>query len=256
MPRAEHAAARRPTCAAWARRCSSPSRASRRRAAAGAARPISRRPTPICLIQSFYAMAVRLARRARPRRRPAAPSQQGHAHPMSAPRCTPCGRGAARLRRRRRARGRRRADRGRAASPTSGRARDLPAAVPVRDLPDGAWLAPGFIDLQVNGGGDVLFNDDADGGGHRARSRAAHRRFGTTGLLPTLISDTPDKMRAALAAAPRRAPAASRACSASTSKGRSCRPSKPGVHDRAMFRAPEPRRSRRCSTAWPTARRW
>src|ERR1700719_5394778 len=36
---------------------------------------------------------------------------------------------------------------------------DLPAAMPRRDLPQGAWLAPGFIDLQVNGGGDVLFND-------------------------------------------------------------------------------------------------
>ncbi len=32
----------------------------------------------------------------------------------------------------------------------------------MRDLPEGIWLAPGFIDVQVNGGGDVLFNDDAD----------------------------------------------------------------------------------------------
>src|SRR6202023_2846258 len=36
---------------------------------------------------------------------------------------------------------------------------DLPAAISRRDLPEGAWLAPGFIDVQVNGGGDVLFND-------------------------------------------------------------------------------------------------
>jgi len=36
---------------------------------------------------------------------------------------------------------------------------DLPRTISIRVLPEGAWLAPGFIDLQVNGGGDVLFND-------------------------------------------------------------------------------------------------
>ena len=61
-------------------------------------------------------------------------------------------------------------------------------------LPDGAWLAPGFIDVQVNGGGDVLFND-APTPEAIAAIAAAHRRFGTTSLLPTLISDTPEKMR-------------------------------------------------------------
>lgn len=53
---------------------------------------------------------------------------------------------------------------------------------------DGGWLLPGFIDTQVNGGGDVLFNDAPTVDGVRAIA-AAHRRFGTTGLLPTLISD-------------------------------------------------------------------
>ena len=37
--------------------------------------------------------------------------------------------------------------------------RELPAGLAVRQMPEGAWLAPGFIDIQVNGGGDVLFND-------------------------------------------------------------------------------------------------
>ncbi|MBV9376274.1 MAG: N-acetylglucosamine-6-phosphate deacetylase, partial [Alphaproteobacteria bacterium] len=37
---------------------------------------------------------------------------------------------------------------------------EVPAAIPSWNLPPGAWLAPGFIDIQVNGGGDVLFNDD------------------------------------------------------------------------------------------------
>ncbi|MFL4969258.1 MAG: N-acetylglucosamine-6-phosphate deacetylase [Xanthobacteraceae bacterium] len=75
---------------------------------------------------------------------------------------------------------------------------EVPSGVAVRAL-DGTWLAPGFIDIQVNGGGDVLFNDHPTPEGI-ATIAAAHRRFGTTGLLPTLISDTPEKMRAALAA--------------------------------------------------------
>jgi N-acetylglucosamine-6-phosphate deacetylase len=80
-----------------------------------------------------------------------------------------------------------------------GRREALPNHVAVHDLPSGCWLAPGFIDLQVNGGGDVLFNDDPTPAGI-ARMVAAHRRFGTTGLLPTLISDTCEKMAAALKA--------------------------------------------------------
>src|SRR6185436_4752083 len=72
----------------------------------------------------------------------------------------------------------------------------LPPGIPVRELPAGCWLAPGFIDVQVNGGGDVLFNDQPDQAGI-TRIVAAHRRYGTTSLLPTLISDTPEQMRTA-----------------------------------------------------------
>jgi N-acetylglucosamine-6-phosphate deacetylase len=74
---------------------------------------------------------------------------------------------------------------------------ELPSHLEIRSLPDGAWLAPGFIDLQVNGGGDVLFNDVPTVEGIRSIG-AAHRKFGTTAFLPTLISDSPDKMQAAL----------------------------------------------------------
>jgi len=52
----------------------------------------------------------------------------------------------------------------------------------------GQLLLPGFIDVQVNGGGGRLFNDDPSVETIAAMA-AAHRRFGTTGLLPTLISD-------------------------------------------------------------------
>ena len=52
----------------------------------------------------------------------------------------------------------------------------------------GATLLPGFIDAQVNGGGGVLFNDAPTIESIRAIG-AAHRRYGTTGFMPTLISD-------------------------------------------------------------------
>ena len=63
----------------------------------------------------------------------------------------------------------------------------------------GDWLLPGFIDAQVNGGGGVLFNNTPDVESLRTLA-AAHRRFGTTGLLPTLISDDVEVMRTAIAA--------------------------------------------------------
>jgi N-acetylglucosamine-6-phosphate deacetylase len=53
---------------------------------------------------------------------------------------------------------------------------------------DGLSLVPGFIDLQVNGGGGVLLNERPDLEGIRTIC-AAHARFGTTALLPTLITD-------------------------------------------------------------------
>lgn len=70
--------------------------------------------------------------------------------------------------------------------------------MPLQDL-GGAMLLPGFIDVQVNGGGGVLFNEAPTVETIR-RIGAAHRRYGTTGFLPTLISDDLDVMRAALAA--------------------------------------------------------
>ncbi len=51
----------------------------------------------------------------------------------------------------------------------------------------GNLLLPGFIDSQVNGGGGVLFNDSPTVEAIRQIGHA-HRRFGTTGFLPTLIS--------------------------------------------------------------------
>src|SRR5689334_17292326 len=60
-------------------------------------------------------------------------------------------------------------------------------------LPRDAILAPGFIDTQVNGGGGILLNDQPTEAGVR-RIVAAHRKQGTTGCLPTLITDRREVM--------------------------------------------------------------
>ena len=71
---------------------------------------------------------------------------------------------------------------------------------PADTLPDGCVLAPGFIDLQVNGGGGVMLNDDPTPETLRRIARA-HARAGTTTLLPTLISGTRPLLAATLGAA-------------------------------------------------------
>jgi N-acetylglucosamine-6-phosphate deacetylase len=73
---------------------------------------------------------------------------------------------------------------------------DVPEGAERTDL-GGGTLLPGFVDTQVNGGGGVLFNDDPSIAGITAIG-AAHRRFGTTGFLPTLISDDLEVMAAAI----------------------------------------------------------
>ena len=77
-------------------------------------------------------------------------------------------------------------------------AEQTPSECRVEDL-GGALLLPGFIDVQVNGGGGRLFNDDPTVEAIR-HIGAVHRRFGTTGFLPTLISDDLDKVETAIKA--------------------------------------------------------
>src|SRR6202165_3305790 len=71
---------------------------------------------------------------------------------------------------------------------------------PTEVMPPGTMLAPGFIDLQVNGGGGILLNDQPTPDAMHAIAQA-HRRYGTTSCLPTLISDTRAKAIVAIAAA-------------------------------------------------------
>lgn len=64
----------------------------------------------------------------------------------------------------------------------------------------GDILGPGYVDLQVNGGDGVMFND-APSVSTLRRIAGAHRRLGVAALLPTLITDTREKTQAAIAAA-------------------------------------------------------
>ncbi len=74
----------------------------------------------------------------------------------------------------------------------------LPMEVELVDLGAGT-LAPGFVDLQVNGGGGVMFND-APSVETLKTMAVAHGRLGATAILPTLISDSREKTRAAIEA--------------------------------------------------------
>lgn len=74
----------------------------------------------------------------------------------------------------------------------------LPKTTEIIDL-DGQRLVPGLVDIQVNGGGDVLFNNSLTTEGIK-RICQAHLQFGTTSLLPTLITTDEKSMQQALIA--------------------------------------------------------
>jgi len=115
---------------------------------------------------------------------------------------------------------------------------ELSPSIDVFEAPKGAWLAPGFIDVQVNGGGDALFNADPTPE-CLAKIVAAHRRFGTTALLPTLITDTDEIMAAALSAVETMLPEEPSILGIHL-EGPFLSPEKPGVHRRDLIRRPEP----------------
>ena len=75
-----------------------------------------------------------------------------------------------------------------------------PPRAKLEHLAPGTLLAPGFVDLQVNGGGGVMFNDETSVEGLRTIA-VAHARCGTTAILPTLISGTRPLLRKAIDAA-------------------------------------------------------
>ncbi|EIL97949.1 N-acetylglucosamine-6-phosphate deacetylase [Rhodanobacter thiooxydans] len=101
----------------------------------------------------------------------------------------------------------------------------------------GAYLVPGFIDVQVNGGGGALFNAAPTVETIRTIG-GAHRRFGTTGFLPTLISDSVDTMRAALAAVEQAFDEGVPGLLGIHLEGPYLAPGRKGVHDPKWFHVP------------------
>lgn len=99
----------------------------------------------------------------------------------------------------------------------------------------GRTLLPGFIDCQVNGGGGVLFNDAPTVDTIR-RIGEAHARFGTTGFLPTLISDDADVMAKAIDAVNAAVEQGVPGVLGIHLEGPFIAPERKGVHDPAKFR--------------------
>ncbi len=112
-----------------------------------------------------------------------------------------------------------------------------PAGVARRSLPPDGLLAPGFIDTQVNGGGGVLFNDSPTVAGALAIA-AAHRRFGTTSLLPTIITDDMDCMTQGAEAAAMAAQLPGSGVLGVHLEGPFLAPTRRGVHDARFIRTP------------------
>jgi N-acetylglucosamine-6-phosphate deacetylase len=110
----------------------------------------------------------------------------------------------------------------------------VPPGFARRDLAGGS-LTPGFIDVQVNGGGGVLFTDGPSPK-TIATIGAAHRRFGTTGFLPTLISGDLDTVGAAIAATREALASGSPGLLGVHIEGPFLNAARKGIHDASKFR--------------------
>lgn len=103
----------------------------------------------------------------------------------------------------------------------------------------GGYLLPGFIDTQVNGGGGVLFNDALTVEAVAAIG-AAHAPYGTTGYLPTLISDDLDVIDAAMRAVEQAIDAGVPGVLGIHVEGPFINERRKGIHDPAKFRRLDP----------------
>ena len=114
-----------------------------------------------------------------------------------------------------------------------------PAGLDVITLEHGI-LAPGFIDLQVNGGGDLMLNNAPERATVNAM-HSAHRALGTTSMLPTVMSDTREVQQAAVNAVRAARTAGNPGIAGIHIEGPFFAPARRGAHNAAMSRPAENR---------------
>lgn len=99
---------------------------------------------------------------------------------------------------------------------------------------EGRYILPGLIDVQVNGGGGVLFNMDPTPEGI-ATIAEAHARHGTTALLPTFVTDHLEKLDVAIAAVEKAIAAGAPGIIGIHIEGPFLAAEKKGAHDASKF---------------------
>lgn len=114
---------------------------------------------------------------------------------------------------------------------------DIPEHLQYR-CPAHSLIAPGFIDLQVNGAGGILFNDQPDLQAIRHIGKTLEAS-GTTGFLPTLITDSRDKMLQACEAAVAALRESDSTITGLHLEGPFISPQRPGIHDPKFIRIPD-----------------
>lgn len=115
---------------------------------------------------------------------------------------------------------------------------DAPPDAPRRLLPADTLLVPGFLDVQVNGAGGVLFNDTPTADAALAIAAVA-RRTGTTGVLPTFMTDEAGKLRGACDAAVEAIARPGGGVLGVHLEGPFLSSARPGVHTPGWMRAPD-----------------